>query len=85
MTKFKIIRNVTGSWPEWTAQLDDGKYLFIRLRHSEAWLGIGADPNDASDNRKPIEQKAIYAGVTDCVDALLFARDHGYHFVAPVK
>jgi hypothetical protein len=76
-----IIRNLRGSWPTWTADLDDGRKVFIYIRYGEIRIGVGVTREAARDAAEEVPNEWDLGGVSDCLDALVALRKHGYHFV----
>lgn len=77
------IRNLRGAWPNWFADLDDQRVVYVRIRFSQASVGIGASEEEAMTEAVVVREGDDYAGVTDVVDALIVLRDQGYFYVAP--
>ena len=83
MTGMTIIRNIRGGWPNWYADLDDGRVLYVRIRHGQFSVGLGKTADEAMDAAEVVNTHASFAGVTDVVDALVGLRNRGFYYVAP--
>ena len=66
-------------------RLDSGEIVYIRIRHGEVSIGVGATEDIAMDNSECVKGSELYDGVSDAVDALFELRENGYHFVPPNK
>jgi hypothetical protein len=75
------IRNLRGNWPTWTADLDDGRKVIIYIQDGEVHIGVGATGIHAAAALKQVPNEWNFNGVSDCVDALIALRRHGYYFV----
>lgn len=82
---YTIIRNLRGSWPNWCADLDDGRVVFVYVRYGEARVGVGANENDASSVAEEVDEGDQYAGVTDVLVALTVLQRQGYYYVCPAR
>ena len=85
MSEYTIIRNLRGSWPQWLASTDDGRMVYIRIRHGLAWVGVGATPKLAMDAAERVKESPEYMGVSDCVDALVVLQEQGFYYVCPTE
>ena len=82
-TEYTLIRNFRGSWPDWFADLDDGRFVYIRIRHGYVFVGVGATQELAMGASEEVKSSPDYAGVSDAVDALVILREQGYYYVSP--
>lgn len=83
MSDYKIIRNFRGSWPNWIADLDDGRVVFIYIRWGEIRIGVGCDAEDASHEAEEVMNDRDLAGVSSALDALIELEKKGYHYCCP--
>jgi len=82
---YTIIRNLRGSWPQWCADLDDGRAVFIYIRYGEVRVGVGDSEQTASYAAVEVRDGPEFAGVTDVLVALNVLRELGYHYVCPTR
>lgn len=83
MSDMTIIRNIRGGWPQWHADLDDGRVLYVRIRYGEFSVGVGKTEEEADGSSEVVNRHESFAGVTDVVDALVGLRNRGFYYVAP--
>jgi hypothetical protein len=80
---YTIIRNIRGGWPNWLADLDDGRFLYVRMRHGEFSVGLGKTAAEAQEAAEVVNDHVSFAGVSDVVDALVGLRNRGFDYVCP--
>jgi hypothetical protein len=85
MSAYTIIRNIRGGWPNWLADLDDGRVLYVHVRSGEFCLGLGQSKDEAMYNSGVVRHSEAFAGVTDVIDALVALRENGFYYVAPER
>jgi hypothetical protein len=83
MADYTIIRNLRGNWPNWCADLDDGRVVFIYIRYGEVRVGVGTSDTHASEVAKIARSGDEYGGVTEVLTALTVLDEMGYHYVCP--
>ncbi|SRR5258708_30468965 len=83
MSHYTIIRNLRGSWPNWFADLGDGRTVYVRIRHGEFSVGVGKTKEEAESAAEVVNRHDSFAGVSDVVDALVGLRNRGFDYVCP--
>ena len=78
-----IIRNLRGSWPQWCANLDDGRVVFVYIRYGGVRVGVEWTEQKASDVAEEVADGPEYAGVTNVLVALTVLQKQGYYYVCP--
>lgn len=81
-----IFREFLGTWPQHYGKLDSGEIVYVRIRHGEVWVGVGANEDQAYENAEFIRGNVVeYSGVSGAVEALFELQGRGYYFVPPVE